>query len=333
MKSQTIGFLIFFFCSLSELLCADELARKATTPRESYSSAEVIYDSVTGPKGERLRTIVTKPRNAKGRLPVIFVAGWLSCDSVEAPAGTKDATGLVFQQLAELPGFCLFRLEKAGVGDSEGDCAGNDFVSELAGYRAGLRALKKYDFIDNSRIYILGISNGGGYGPLIPETDAERAQVRGYIVVGGWVKTWFEHMLEIERRRFALMGKSPGEINQRMKSAAKLYHDWLIARRKVDDVSARAAGAIGVMARRERSRPLVWPAPRVLRTTARPESRRGLESCERANANSPRAVRLDHEPARSRTDCRVRECKSARGRTLSRSPGDGTHFSALPQLD
>ena len=236
MKSQTIGFLIFFFCSLSELLCADELARKATTPRESYSSAEVIYDSVTGPKGERLRTIVTKPRNAKGRLPVIFVAGWLSCDSVEAPAGTKDATGLVFQQLAELPGFCLFRLEKAGVGDSEGDCAANDFVSELAGYRAGFRALKKYDFIDNSRIYILGISNGGGYGPLIPETDAERAQVRGYIVVGGWVKTWFEHMLEIERRRFSLMGKSPGEINQRMKSAAKLYHDWLIARRKVDDV-------------------------------------------------------------------------------------------------
>jgi len=35
-------------------------------------------------------------------------------------------------------------------------------------------------------------------------------------------------MLEIERRRFALMGKSPGEVNDRMKLAATHYHDWLI---------------------------------------------------------------------------------------------------------
>jgi len=236
MKAYKIGFLILLFSAISGLFFADDLARKVTTPRESYRNAEVIYDSVTGPRGERLRTIVTKPRNATGKLPVIFVAGWLSCDSVEAPAGTKDATGIVFQHLAELSGFCLIRVDKAGVGDSEGDCAANDFLSELAGYRAAFRALKNYDFIDTSRVYILGISNGGGYAPLVPETDTERAQVRGYIVVGGWVKTWFEHMLEIERRRFALMGKSPGEVNQRMQGAAALYHDWLIDRGKIDDI-------------------------------------------------------------------------------------------------
>ena len=60
--------------------------------------------------------------------------------------------------------------------------------------------------------------------------------MRGYISVGGWVKTWFEHMLEIERRRFALMGKSPGEVNDRMKGAATLYHEWLIKGRPVDDI-------------------------------------------------------------------------------------------------
>jgi len=64
----------------------------------------------------------------------------------------------------------------------------------------------------------------------------ERAHVRGYISVGGWVKTWFEHMLEIERRRFALMGKSPGEVNHRMKGAATLYHEWLIKGQPVDVV-------------------------------------------------------------------------------------------------
>ena len=62
---------------------------------------------------------MTRPRAGKEKLPVIFVAGWLSCDSVEAPAETKDATGIVFRGLAQMPGFCLFRMDKHGVGDSE----------------------------------------------------------------------------------------------------------------------------------------------------------------------------------------------------------------------
>src|SRR6266487_1862171 len=224
------------FLVIAAALCAEELPRKSKTPRESYPNFDVIYDSVTPPDGKRLRTIITKPHDSTRKLPVIFVAGWLSCDSVEAPAGTKDESGLVFRGLAQLPEFALFRMDKQGVDDSEGVCAETDFDSELAGYRAALRALKNYDFLDTNRIYLLGISNGGGFAPLVPESDSEQAQVRGYISVGGWVKTWREHMLEIERRRFALMGKSPGEINDRMKGAATLYHEWLIKGRSVDDI-------------------------------------------------------------------------------------------------
>jgi len=229
---STIAFAVMFATTVA----AEELPRKTKTPRESYPNVDVIYDSVTTPRGERLRTIITKPHEAKGKLPVIFVAGWLSCDSVEAPAGTKDDTGIVFQGLAQLPGFCLFRVDKPGVGDSEGVCGETDFESELAGYRAAFAALKRYNFIDADRVYILGISNGGGFAPLVPDSDAEQAQVRGYISVGGWVKTWFEHMLEIERRRFALMGKSPGEVTERMKRASTLYYDWLIKGRRVTDI-------------------------------------------------------------------------------------------------
>jgi pimeloyl-ACP methyl ester carboxylesterase len=224
------------FLAITAGLCAEEIPRKSKAPRESYANVDVIYDSVTAPDGKRLRTIITKPRNAKGKLPVIFVAGWLSCDSVEAPADTKDETGLVFRGLAQMPGFALFRMDKQGVGDSEGVCAETDFHSELAGYRSAFRALKNYDFIDANRVYMLGISNGGGFAPLVPQSDAEQAAVRGYISVGGWVKTWFEHMLEVERRRFALMGKAPGEVNGRMKDAATLYYEWLIKSRPVDDI-------------------------------------------------------------------------------------------------
>src|SRR5436853_2473361 len=228
---STIAFLL-----IAVAVCAEELPRKTKSPRESYPNVDIIYDSVTTPHGERLRTIITKPRGAKTKLPVIFVAGWLSCDSVEAPANTKDASGLVFRGLAQLPEFSLFRVDKQGIGDSEGVCGETDFDSELAGYRAAFRALKNYDFIDSNRVCFLGISNGGGFAPLVPETEAEQRQVRGYLSVGGWAKTWFEHMLEIERRRFALMGKSPAEVSDRMKNVATLYYEWLIKGRAVDEI-------------------------------------------------------------------------------------------------
>jgi pimeloyl-ACP methyl ester carboxylesterase len=225
-----------FFLAFVSTFRAEELPRKAKTPRENYPNIDVIYDSVTAPDGKRLRTIITKPHNAKGKLPVIFVAGWLSCDSVEVPAGTKDATGFVFQGLARLPQFSLFRVDKQGVGDSEGVCGETDFELELGGYRAAFRAVKKYDFIDGNRVFILGISNGGGFAPLIPESQAEQQQVRGYISVGGWAKTWFEHMLEIERRRFGLVGKKPAEVTEMMKRAATLYYEWLIKDRALGDI-------------------------------------------------------------------------------------------------
>ena len=244
MRAAPIIVFVLTLTATSNAFSADVLPRRANTPRETYPNVDVIYDSVTTPRGERLRTIITKPHDARGKLPVIFVAGWLSCDTVEAPPNKDpgpdnvrhDATGLAFREIAQLPGFSFFRVDKQGVGDSEGNCAENDFESELAGYRAAFRALKNYDFIDTSRVYILGISNGGGFAPLVPETDAEKEQVRGYIVVGGWVKTWFEHMLEIERRRFGLMGKSPGEVNERMKAAANLYDDWLIKNKTIEEI-------------------------------------------------------------------------------------------------
>lgn len=232
---MTSRWTIAFAVMLATTAWAEDLLRKSKNARESYPNTDVIYDSVIAPDGNRLRTIITRPHETKGKLPVIFVAGWLSCDSVEAPPDTKDATGLVFHGLARLPQFSLFRVDKQGVGDSEGNCAETDFESELGGYRAAFRALKNYDFIDSNRVYMLGISNGGGFAPLVPESESEQAQVRGYISVGGWAKTWFEHMLEIERRRFALMGKSPDAVTDRMKGAAKLYSEWLIKGRSVVD--------------------------------------------------------------------------------------------------
>ncbi|HEY4285115.1 MAG TPA: hypothetical protein VGM62_18775, partial [Chthoniobacterales bacterium] len=221
---------------VSQIFAAEDLPRDPAKPAESYPNVDVLYETVQAPNRQKLRAIVTRPHESQGKLPVIFLAGWLSCDSVEASEGTHDASGLAFRELVKMPGYCTFRLDKPGVGDSEGDCAKTDFDTELADYRTAFKTLERYDFIDKDQVYILGMSNGGGFAPLVPQTDSELEQVRGYVVVGGWVKTWFEHMMEIERRRFTLMGKSPAQVNERMKGAATLYHELLFKNRPVADI-------------------------------------------------------------------------------------------------
>ncbi|HEY0170326.1 MAG TPA: PDZ domain-containing protein [Pyrinomonadaceae bacterium] len=198
-------------------------------PREQLQGVETVYDSALTDLGFRVRTIVTRPRNAPGKLPAVFLVGWLSCDSVEYPSGPgEDGFARLLHDIATQSGHVLVRMDKPGVGDSEGPgCSETDFRTELAAYRAAFRTLKRYDFVDQGRVFILGLSNGGGFAPLVPQEE----QVRGYVVAGGWSKTWFEHMLEHERRRLTLGGKKPGEVTDAMRGYAEFYTDYL--RRKM----------------------------------------------------------------------------------------------------
>ncbi|HXE91529.1 MAG TPA: PDZ domain-containing protein [Terriglobales bacterium] len=188
-------------------------------PLQTFSGIDVAYDSVVAENGLRFRTIIARPKNATGRLPGLFLAGWLSCDSVEVPVGPKGGIEKLLDILITQSGFVMMRMDKPGIGDSEGYCSQADFQTELAGYRAAMRAFKALDYVDAERIYIFGDSNGAAYAPLI----GNEAGVRGYVVSGGWAKTWLEHMLELERRRLALMGQSPGDITEKLRGYSEFY--------------------------------------------------------------------------------------------------------------
>lgn len=204
------------------VVAAADLPKK--TPLESHPGIETVAGSVEGPGGLRLRTITTAPPGA-GRLAAVFVVGWLSCDSVELHADPRGVDRLV-QDVVRKSHALVFRVDKPGVGDSEGDCARTDFTTELEGYRRAFAQFRQHPRVDPSRIVLFGISNGGGFAPLVTGGSPAAA----YVSVGGWSKTWFEHMIDLERRRLALSGTDPARIDAGMKLLAEFHAAYLFER-------------------------------------------------------------------------------------------------------
>lgn len=204
----------------------------AQSKREQFQNADVTYGWAQDSAGHKLRTFVTRPKNAAARVPAIFFVGWLSCDSVEYPDGETDPFGAILRRLIDQSGYATMRMDKPGVGESEGDCSKADYQTELSGYQAAFEQLLKYDFIDPRRIVVIGLSNGGGTAPLV----AGHHLVRGYVAVSSWGRTWYEHMLELERVRLTAAGKVPAEVNAAMKVFPSFYNLYLNERRTPGEV-------------------------------------------------------------------------------------------------
>ena len=196
-----------------------------TRPREHFQNAEVFYDWVSNSRGDKLRTFITKPKNSNGKVPVLFFVGWLSCDSVEYPDGETDGFGALLLRLIDHSGYATVRTEKPGIGESQGTpCEKSDFQGELEGYQAAFDSMSKYEPLDRDRVIVIGLSNGGGFGPLVSRGHP----VRGYIAAGSWGGTWYEHMIENERVRLTSEGKSAAEVNAAVKVFTQFYDLYLI---------------------------------------------------------------------------------------------------------
>jgi pimeloyl-ACP methyl ester carboxylesterase len=198
--------------------------QRSTRAREHFQNAEVIYDWVADKRGEKLRTFITHPKGVTGKVPAIFIVGWLSCDSMEYSKGETDGFGALMLRLIDQSAYATMRMDKPGVGESTGNCAHADFKSELEGWQAAFDSLSKYDFIDLNRVFVLGLSNGGGFSPLV----AGQHPVRGYIPTSSWGRTWYEHMLEHERRRLTTPASSAAEVNRRVKIFTEFYDLYLL---------------------------------------------------------------------------------------------------------
>jgi pimeloyl-ACP methyl ester carboxylesterase len=192
---------------------------------ETDPALDIRYGFITTGSGFRQRTIITRPANATGKLPSLILVPWLSCASVEVLNKSAEGMDRLLAGILRDSGFLTLRVEKPGVGDSEGPgCSRTDLKTEMAGILLALEQLKAHPDFDPDRLFVMGMSLGGGLAPLVGDGE----KVRGFVSIVGVVKTWFEHMMEIERRRLTLSGKSPGEVNDALSGYAELYTEYLI---------------------------------------------------------------------------------------------------------
>ncbi len=230
---------------LATTVVGQELPRRQNAPKEAPDGVEVVYGSVAV-DGYRVRTIVTRPKGTTGRLPGLFLVPWLSCDTSEVPDNETGGSDQLLRGLITRSGYAMMRVDRPGLGDSEGPpCAQNDFLTDFRAYRAALRAFARSEYVDPDRLYVLGISNGGAVAPLVAGGD-DPVKVAGYVVSGGWSKTWLEHMLEHERIRLGLTGASQKEIARDMRRFSEFYDLYLNGKMTPGDVLRQRPSLAGL---------------------------------------------------------------------------------------
>jgi uncharacterized protein len=137
-------------------------------PSEQMDNATVSYGAVESQPGVRLRTITSLPITpARERYPAVLLLQGGGCGSIDTPIGPQVGPADLMHTIGSR-GFITMRVEKSGVGDSQGEpCASIGFKQEFAGYQAALKALLAYPAVDRDRIYLVGISLGGVFSPLL----------------------------------------------------------------------------------------------------------------------------------------------------------------------
>jgi dienelactone hydrolase len=194
-------------------------AELAPMALEQLPGVELTYTHIDNPRGPRQRAILSRPAKAVGRVPAILFVPWLSCDSIESPGAASPGIDALLQTIATDSGWALLRVDKPGVGDSEGVCADTDLDTEIDGSRAALAWLRAQPGIDPARLVVMGQSFSGAFLPLV----AGETPVAGYIVINSWVRTWLERLLEFERLQSEASGMAAADVSERQRRLAEFY--------------------------------------------------------------------------------------------------------------
>ncbi|WP_430966751.1 PDZ domain-containing protein [Spongiimicrobium sp. 2-473A-2-J] len=199
---------------------------------EDLSGVTTIYGSLFTDDDIELRTILTIPEKAQGKLPAVLVSDWTTCSSTEVPLKYQRGWVNFIRGIVQTTGAIVLRVDKPGCGDSMGHCSELDFDETIAYQKKALKLLKQHPKVDTTNIFIDGESVGSFMAPLV----AKGENVKGIFVRAGGASTWFERMLMFERLQRELLDQSIIEIDRDIKKITEFFHYYLIKAMPLDKI-------------------------------------------------------------------------------------------------
>jgi pimeloyl-ACP methyl ester carboxylesterase len=205
----------------------------APQPLERQADYDVEYGSVDA-GGAKRRVIVTRPRGA-GKHPAVLFLGGIGCyplDGLLRPPELRAPYAKILDALTRA-GYVTMRVEKSGMGDSEGPPCMDpraDFDAEVRGYAAGLERLESFDFVDAHNVFFFAHS----IGPLAAARIAAGHPVRGIAVAETIGTGWMEYDLTNIRRQLLLGGMPYDEVDRRMRRHEVCAHGFFIEKQTPD---------------------------------------------------------------------------------------------------
>lgn len=198
---------------------------KSADDGDTYTT---VYDHVVS-NGHRIRTFVTKPKTP-GKHPVLFWIQGINASTVEARLDSGNYITSVLKPFAD-DGWVTVRVEKPGVGDSEGGPALLvGFDEEVDIYRQALKDLAKYDFVDRDQVVVFGHSMGGCHAPII----ASEHKVKAIISYGTVSDSWLEWQVKSARIQGPLGGQSRADIDREVRKTIGVYHYLYNEKRSIE---------------------------------------------------------------------------------------------------
>jgi len=207
-------------------------------PRDpGNANYEVRYQFVTS-NGQRMRTILTVPKKP-GKYPgLLFIQGFSPVSYDFTLEGSKgDVTTLDGPILFDFAnsGYITMRVEKPGVGDSEGGpFAEMDYTTELDIYRQAMKQLRETAGVDLDNVFIFGHSMGGSFGPMV----ACEFPVKGLVVYGTAGRTWFEYLMDTIRYQGLVGGQSFEAADDDARQGAKIMSLAMLEKKSADEIKA-----------------------------------------------------------------------------------------------
>ncbi|MBL8068813.1 MAG: PDZ domain-containing protein [Armatimonadetes bacterium] len=198
---------------------------------------QVIYSHVVS-HGQKMRTIITVPKSAGKHPGFMFIQGFspISYDYVleKATGDVQTLDGPILFEFANSD-FVTIRVEKPGVGDSEGGpFAELDYITELDIYRQTLLQLKSLPNVDTENVFIFGHSMGGSFGPMI----AAEIPVKGLAIYGAAARTWFEYLLDTIRYQGLVGGDSYESADEVTRQGARMMALVMLEDKSPEEVKA-----------------------------------------------------------------------------------------------